>query len=40
LIAEDNVVEYATFVVFLLAALVAVKLVIELRQQHETVLFL
>ncbi|MCE3250006.1 MAG: hypothetical protein K0R41_3831, partial [Geminicoccaceae bacterium] len=40
MIAEDNPVEYATFVVFLLAALVAVKLVVELRQQHETVLFL
>ena len=40
LIAEDTVVEYATFVTFLLAALVAVRLAIELREQHETVFFL
>jgi hypothetical protein len=40
LIAEDTVVEYATFATFLLAALVAVRLAIDFRGQHETVFFL
>jgi len=40
LIAEDRVVEYATFLTFLLAAFVAIRLAIDFLGQHETLFFL
>ena len=40
LIAEDNLIEYATCLAYLLAALVAANLAINLRRQRETLFFL
>ena len=39
MIAEDSLIEYATFLAYLLAALVAANLAIDLRRQRETLFF-